>query len=59
MECLHEEGADAADEGGHVCVGDPWGLVWEVEAGLVAGGNIWEPWGYAVWVSGEEDAEAF
>lgn len=56
---MHEEGADAADEGGHVCVGDPWGLVWEVEAGLVAGGNIWEPWGYAVWVSGEEDAEAF
>ena len=59
VEGLHEEGADAADEGGEVCVDDPGCLVGEEEAGVIAGVDFAKPWGDAIWVSGEEDAEAF
>lgn len=59
MEGLHEQGADATDECGHVAVGDPRSFIGKVESGVIARSDIGKPRWDAIRITGEEDTEAF
>jgi hypothetical protein len=48
VQCLHEQGTDATDQGREVCVHYPRGLVGQIETSFFTLGNLLEPWWLAI-----------